>query len=40
MDSTPSRADLPFSGALAAWAEIPSKLNLADLFEFEVLGLA
>jgi hypothetical protein len=40
IDSTPSRADLPLSGDPAACAEIPLKVNLADLFEFEVLGFA
>ena len=31
IDSTPSRADLPLSGDPAACAEIPLKVNLADL---------
>ena len=31
--STPSNADLPFSGALAACAEIPLNVNLPDLLE-------
>ena len=40
IDSTPSSADRPCSGAAAACADMPSNVNRADLLEFEVLGLA
>ena len=40
MASTPSSAERPLWGALAAWADIPLKVNFPDIFELVDRGLA